>query len=105
MTYYVYMLRCEDGSVYTGLTTNVARRLEEHRSGGSKGARYTRYHPPVKVLSVWRCEGRPAASRLELRIKRLPKAVKERLAANGDLAVLRGRIAAEEYEHIVWEEA
>ena len=77
--YYVYMLRCEDGSLYTGITTDVGRRMREHLSGQAPGARYTRVHVPEELVALWRTEGRAAASRLEYRIKRLPAAEKRRL--------------------------
>ena len=47
MAWYVYMLRCGDGSLYTGSTTDVARRLREHQNG--TGAKYTRARPPVSL--------------------------------------------------------
>lgn len=65
--YYVYILRCRDGSLYTGITNDVAHRLRLHRSG--KGAKYTRAHPPEAVAAVWRCGGKAEAARLEYAIK------------------------------------
>lgn len=65
--YYVYILRCRDGSLYTGITSDVAHRLRLHRSG--KGAKYTRAHPPEAVAAVWRCGGKAEAARLEYAIK------------------------------------
>ena len=104
MKYFVYMLRCEDGSVYTGITTDMARRWREHTGTDGKGAKYTRRHPPVKVLSLWQCEGRGAASRLEYRIKQLPKPRKEELAQNGDLSLFAGVLPVEQYQYTLWEE-
>lgn len=77
--YYVYILRCADNSLYTGITTDVKRRFEEHRCDVKKGAKYTASHIPVKIESVWLEESRSAASRLELHIKSLSKAQKEEL--------------------------
>lgn len=65
--YYVYILRCRDGSLYTGITNDVAHRLRLHQSG--KGAKYTRAHPPEEVAAVWRCGGKAEAARLEYAIK------------------------------------
>lgn len=79
--YYVYMVRCEDGSLYTGITTDVVRRMREHLSGGPLGARYTRTHRPEGLAAVWETVGRVAASRLEYRIKRLPAVQKLVLAS------------------------
>lgn len=74
------MLRCNDGSVYTGVSTDVARRLDEHRSGGARSARYLRTRRPVEVIFT-QCVGeRAAALSAEYAIKRLEKAQKEELA-------------------------
>ncbi len=82
--YFVYILRCEDGSLYTGITTDVARRLDEHRSRGPKAARYTRTHPVVALEATWKMPNRATASRLEYRIKHLSREEKETLLANPD---------------------
>lgn len=68
--WYVYLLECSDGSVYTGITTDVARRYAQHLAG--KGARYTRSRPPVRLLGQCACADRAEASRVEYRIKQLP---------------------------------
>ena len=78
--YLVYMLKCRDGSLYTGITTDVVRRLREHLAAGPSGARYTRTHPPVALAALWQTEGRAGASRLEYRIKRLTPEQKRSLA-------------------------
>lgn len=77
--YYVYMLRCSDNSLYTGITTDVKRRFEEHSMKKASGARYTHSHTAVSVEAVWEVFGRSEASKLESRIKKLPKAKKEEL--------------------------
>lgn len=77
--WWVYLLRCADGTFYTGMTLDLTRRLAEHNAG-PRGARYTRARRPVQLLWSWRCRDRVAAMRLELRIKRLPRARKEALA-------------------------
>lgn len=69
--YYVYIVRCEDGSLYTGIATDVARRLREHLSQREPGAKYTRARKIVALEMVWQTHGRSAASKLEYRIKRL----------------------------------
>lgn len=78
-TYYVYMLRCTDGSLYAGITTDVKRRFAEHLAGGTKGAKYTKNHTPKEIAAVWRTENRSMASKLEWRIKHLTKQQKEAL--------------------------
>lgn len=73
------MLRCEDGSLYTGITTDLARRFAEHAGQGSRGAKYTVSHRPLRFEAVWELPDRGAALRLEHRLKRLSKQDKERL--------------------------
>lgn len=77
--YFVYMLRCTDGSLYTGITTDVKRRFAEHLAGGAVGAKYTKNHTPKEIAAVWKAENRSVASKLEWRIKHLTKAQKEML--------------------------
>ena len=76
--WWVYMLRCADGSLYTGVTTDVLRRWQEH-NGGPRGARYTRARRPVSLVLCVAVPGRSAAGRLEVRLKGLSRARKERL--------------------------
>jgi putative endonuclease len=84
--YYVYMASCEDGSIYTGITTDVARRMAEHLGRTGRGARYTRTHRVTGLVGLWTCRGRSAASVLEARIHRLPRARKDVLLAQPALA-------------------
>lgn len=64
----VYLLRCRDGSLYTGITTDVARRLEAHNSG--RGAAYLRAHGPGELVYLEGAEGRSQALKREAAIKR-----------------------------------
>ena len=73
----VYLLRCADGSLYCGWTTDVERRLAAHRAGAA--SRYTRSRLPVELAAVMPVADRSAALREEARIKRLPRAAKLRL--------------------------
>jgi putative endonuclease len=75
--YYVYLLECADGSIYTGIATDVARRLREHQAG--KGGAYTRAHGAVRVVYSERHPDRSSASKREAAIKKLSRAAKERL--------------------------
>lgn len=77
--YYVYILRCADNSLYTGISTDVKRRFSEHCRGNVRGAKYTKSHKPIKVEAVWETDGKSDASKLEYRIKQLKKEDKERL--------------------------
>ena len=74
----VYILRCRDGSLYTGITTDPERRLAEHNSDRG-AARYTRARRPVQMIYTEPAEDRAAASRREAAIKRLSRAEKLRL--------------------------
>ncbi len=74
--YYVYMLRCSDNTLYTGITTDLQRRLDEHNSS-PKGAKYTRNRRPVKMVYSESCEDKSAASKREYVIKQLSKREKE----------------------------
>lgn len=76
-THHVYILECADGTFYTGYTTDVERRIEEH--GAGEGARYTRGRTPVDLVYTERFEGRSAAMRREYEIKQLSRTEKERL--------------------------
>ena len=81
--YYVYLLRCRDGSLYTGITTDLGRRLAEHAGAGGRGARYTAAHPPVRYEAAWELPGGGEALRLEGRIKALSRDRKEELVQGG----------------------
>ena len=82
MAWYVYMLRCGDGSLYTGSTTDVERRLREHQEG--TGARYTRSRPPGTLAYAEEAPDRSAAQRREAAIKKLPRAQKLKLIGKGE---------------------
>ncbi|MFC3550212.1 GIY-YIG nuclease family protein [Lysobacter cavernae] len=83
--WYVYLLECRDGSLYTGIATDVQRRYAEHAAG--KGARYTRSHPPLRLLASFSYPDRATASRAEYAIKRLKPARKRALCADGAAAL------------------
>ncbi|MGB9128678.1 MAG: GIY-YIG nuclease family protein [Thiobacillus sp.] len=69
----VYMLRCADGTLYTGITTDVTRRIAEHNGEGGLGARYTRSRRPVHLVYVEAAASRAEASRREAAIKQLDR--------------------------------
>ena len=71
--YFVYMIRCKDNSIYTGITTDLERRLREHKERGEKCAKYTKNHQVVKMEMAWQTENRIYASKLEYYIKKLEK--------------------------------
>lgn len=77
-SWYVYMVRCSDGTLYTGIAKDLEKRIEAHNSG-KDGARYTRSRRPVTLVYAEEVESRSAAAKLEYRYKRLPLARKELL--------------------------
>ncbi|MES2368049.1 GIY-YIG nuclease family protein [Thiobacillus thioparus] len=79
----VYMLRCADGTLYTGITTDIARRVAEHNGEGGLGARYTRSRRPVQLVYVEAATDRAEAARREAAIKRLDRVHKLALCASG----------------------
>ncbi len=79
--WYVYILRCGDGTLYTGIATDVQRRLEAHRSG--RGAKYTRGRGPLTLLYQEEAGAHSQALRRERQIKSLPREEKQRLIQNG----------------------
>ena len=79
--YYVYILECRDRSLYTGITTDLKRRLAEHRQG--KGAHYTAAHPPRRIVYRERKRNRSTALKREAEIKKLSRAAKLALIGRG----------------------
>lgn len=79
MSWFLYVLECVDGSLYTGITVDVTARYAAHVAG--KGARYTRGRPPVRLLAVVPYPDRAAASRAEYAVKQLPLARKRAFCA------------------------
>lgn len=77
--WFVYLLRCSDGTFYTGITTDVQRRLGEHNTG-CKGARYTRARRPVALVYQEHCASRAQAARREYEVRKLSHATKESMA-------------------------
>lgn len=73
-TWYLYLIECDDGSLYTGITTDVERRYAQHVAG--KGARYTRMKKPVRLVGFRECGSRSEALKAEISMKTLPKAKK-----------------------------
>ena len=74
-TWYLYILRCKDDTLYTGITTDVEKRLEAHCSG--KGAKYTRGRGPLELVYTEICESHSHALKRELEIKAMTRQQKE----------------------------
>ncbi|MBH1975966.1 MAG: GIY-YIG nuclease family protein [Rhodocyclales bacterium] len=83
-TWFVYLIECTDGSIYTGIAVDVEARFDAHCAG--KGARYTRSHPPLRLLASAAYPDRSAASQEEYRIKQLTPAAKR---AYADILIAR----------------
>lgn len=80
--YYVYIIRCAGERLYTGITTDVDRRMREHFGQTEKCAKFTRSHKAEALEALWSTADRSLASKLEYRIKQLTKAQKLRLIAD-----------------------
>ena len=80
--WFVYLIECEDGSLYTGVAIDVEKRYAEHAAG--KGARYTRSHPPARLLARFPHPDRSSALKAEYAIKQLSASEKRALALQGN---------------------
>lgn len=83
--YYIYMLRCEDNSIYTGIAKDLEHRLNEHFTKDEKCAKYTKSHKAKKLEIAWKTENKSLASKLEYAIKKLDKNKKEKLICAPEL--------------------
>lgn len=83
--YYIYMLRCEDNSIYTGIAKDLEHRLNEHFTKDEKCAKYTKSHKAKKLEIAWKTENKSLASKLEYAIKKLDKNKKEKLINEPEL--------------------
>ncbi len=81
--WFVYILRCSDGSLYTGVTTNLYRRVNEHNNS-NKGAKYTRTRQPVELVWSAECDSRSEAMKREASIKKLDRPKKLLLVNNNN---------------------
>ena len=90
--WFVYVARCNDGTLYTGIARNVRARIAAHDAG--RGARYTRGRGPLEVCATRRCSSMGDALRLELAVKRLSRAEKERMITGRRLAGFARRLEA-----------
>ena len=100
--YYIYIIRCEDNSIYTGITTDLDRRMQEHLDKGKKGAKYTASHHVKNIEIAWRTIDKTRASKLEYHIKTLKKVQKEELVKNPSKLkeILSDKIEYKDYTHI-----
>jgi putative endonuclease len=75
--WFLYLIRCKDNSLYTGITTDVNRRFNEHKSNDRKGSKYLRGKAPLKLVLKKKIGNKSLASKVEAKVKKLPKANKE----------------------------
>ena len=87
--WFVYLIECRDGTLYTGVARDVERRIGEHNAG--RGARYTRGRAPVQVVASSAAMEKRAAYRLEWSVKRLPRAGKAAAVRGAPLRARRRR--------------
>ena len=85
--WFLYMIRCADGSIYTGITTDVERRFKEHSTG--RGSRYLKGRGPLRIVYRETVGTRSEALKLEARIKKMKKTEKESLITNGNLTFFK----------------
>jgi putative endonuclease len=78
MSYFVYILKCSDNTLYTGIATDISRRVDEHNNS-DKGAKYTKNRRPVTLVYTERLEDRSSASKREYEIKKLSRTKKMEL--------------------------
>jgi len=81
-SWFIYMVRCADNSLYTGIAKDVERRIHEHNSDDTSGAKYTKARRPVILVYQEACESRSAATRREYEIRQLGRKGKEKLLDN-----------------------
>ena len=93
--YYTYILRCCDNTLYTGIASDIEKRMNEHFLQNEKCAKYTRTHKAKKLESLWISENRATASKLEYHIKHLTKKQKEEIIALKSLDVLKDKVPIE----------
>lgn len=95
------MIRCKDNSIYTGITTNLEKRMQEHFTKDEKCAKYTKKHTAIRLERAWKSENRVYASKLEYWIKHLSKLQKETLILKPEKLkeFLSEKIDVEKYEN------
>lgn len=96
--YYIYMIRCSDNSLYTGITTDIDRRMLEHKNKTFKGAKYTKTHDFLKLEIYFETSSRSLASKAEYYIKKLSKVEKESIILDKSLEILRDKLDIDNYK-------
>ena len=95
------MLRCEDNSIYTGMTNDLSKRFNEHLFKTKNGAKYTKSHSVIKIEAAWKSKDKSLACKLEYQIKNLTKQQKENLIKGEKLnKYLKGKVDCRRYRRI-----
>lgn len=93
------MIRCEDNSLYTGMTNNLEKRLEDHKS--KNGAKYTKSHNMLKLEIAWKSKDKSLACKLEYQLKNLTKSQKEKIICGEKISTyLSGKVDCRRYKKI-----
>lgn len=96
------MLRCANNSIYTGMTNNLSRRLNEHISKNNTCAKYTKSHDVIKLEIAWKSKTKSLACSLEYHIKQLTKSQKENLIKGEKISTfLSGKVDCRRYTKIL----
>ena len=95
--YYIYIIRCIDNSLYTGITTDIDRRMMEHKTKSKLGAKYTKNHDFLRLEIYFMTSSRSLASKLEYHIKRLSKVDKEKIITSKSLNILSDKLDINNY--------
>lgn len=99
--YYTYMIRCDDNSIYTGMTNNLEKRVDEHIT--KRGAKYTKSHNAIKLEIAWKSKNKSLACKLEYYIKGLNKLQKEGLISGEKLSsYLSGKVDCRRYRRVFY---
>jgi putative endonuclease len=80
--WYIYLIRCGDGSLYTGISTNVEKRFLQHQEGGKTGSKYLKGRGPLTLVYQRNIGSKNTALKVELKIKKLSRTAKEKLIAS-----------------------
>lgn len=95
------MLRCTDNSIYTGMTSDLEKRMNEHFSKDKNGAKYTKSHTAIKLEAAWKSKDKSLACKLEYQIKNITKLQKEKLISGEKLSTfLAGKVDCRRYRRV-----
>ncbi|MDP7555654.1 MAG: GIY-YIG nuclease family protein [Nitrospinota bacterium] len=84
--WFLYLIRCKHGRLYTGITTDVERRFEEHKSSNKKGSKYLRGKAPLKLVMKKKIGSKSLALKIEAKVKKLSK-IKKELLVDGKIKI------------------